>query len=111
MVTLPIDKHHVQTVTALLHAACSSTFYKQRLLCPVRSRQLCRRHIHMHPFVPVVQMTSRGAQMVAGILGKDIWLESNSVTASYLPFVSVNMFTAKWTAHKLGRAVVVLQWH
>jgi len=40
-------------------------------------------------------MTSRGAQIVAGILEKDVWRESNSVNASYLPFMFVNMFTAK----------------
>jgi hypothetical protein len=49
----------------------------------------------MRPFVLAVQMTSRGAQMVADILGKDIWHELNSVNASYLPFVFENMFTAK----------------
>jgi len=49
----------------------------------------------MHPFVPAVQMASRGAQMVADILGNDVWRELNSVNASYLPFVFVNMFTAK----------------
>jgi hypothetical protein len=49
----------------------------------------------MHPFVPAVQMTSRGAQMFAGILRKDIWRESNSVNASYVLCMFVNMFTAK----------------
>ena len=55
-------------------------------------------------------MTSRGAQMVAGILGKDIWRERSWVTTSYLPFMFVNMSTATRTTHKQGRAVVVLQY-
>jgi hypothetical protein len=116
MITLHIDR---EALCEFSYSTCSTlnspllsvvpVFYTASPLSYVRSRQLCRPHIHMHPFVPAVQMTSRGAQIGAGVPGKDIWRERNSFTASNLN-VRVCEHVYSEMNCTLGRVLVVLRY-